>query len=121
MTERSSPTAPALWNLWDSFGIEQCEMIGWWEDDAPASASSVSSSEKCSPSDFAVTTFFKYGSRALLVVSSFCHDDDAVVLSVDWDTIGLEKPKISQPAIKGVQDESANINVSYIELKANAG
>lgn len=31
---RNGGTASALWALWDSVGIQDMEMVGWWEDDA---------------------------------------------------------------------------------------
>ena len=33
-TDISTP----IWKLWDSFGIEEAEMVGWWDDDAPVTA-----------------------------------------------------------------------------------
>lgn len=33
--ERNSASAQPIWQFWDEVKIEQTEMIGWWEDDAP--------------------------------------------------------------------------------------
>ena len=38
-TRRNSAESHALWQFWDAVHIEKMEMIGYWEDDAPATLS----------------------------------------------------------------------------------
>jgi len=35
MTSRQHPSHSAMWRLWDEFGIQDAEMIGYWDDDCP--------------------------------------------------------------------------------------
>lgn len=36
--ERNSATASPIWKFWDLVSIQDAEMVGWWEDDAPVHA-----------------------------------------------------------------------------------
>ena len=120
MTQRNSATAPALWHLWDSFQIEQCEMRGWWEDDAPAYATPTLPS-LCKPSDFGITAFSKFEDRTLLVIASFCGTDAQVNVHVNWSALGLVKTvQATAPDIQGVQ-ASRTIQLAALTLKADSG
>ena len=123
MTQRNSGTAPALWNLFDSFEIRDCEMIGWWEDDAPVVAvPSSSSASACNPNDFAASSFLKFGDRALIVIASFCASDAQISIRIDWDALGLvRKTQGSAPAIPGIQSARTVPLDKNILVKANTG
>lgn len=44
MTQRNSKQATALWSVWDKYHISDSTMIGFWEDDAPATLHHTNSS-----------------------------------------------------------------------------
>ncbi|MCD6350592.1 MAG: carbohydrate-binding family 9-like protein [Armatimonadetes bacterium] len=35
MSGRQHPSAPAMWHFWDEFGIQDAEMIGYWDEACP--------------------------------------------------------------------------------------
>ena len=76
--------------LWDSFGIENSTMLGWWEDTeqgngtVPIRASSPS---------LKVTVYLKKGVKALIVLADWdeLSRDVSCTLTYDWDALGLDK------------------------------
>ncbi len=88
-----------LWELWDSFGIQDSTMAGWWEKNCPV---------KTENSDVRATVYQKNG-KGLVAVASWAKDETTVQLMIDWQKlalIGLDKHKatLSAPSIEGMQD-----------------
>jgi hypothetical protein len=75
----SGPFDPTeLWKVWDSFGIEDSETIGWWEDvEAEAEegegAVSLAVPVQASHPDFKVTVYLKKGTAAMVVLAGWGH------------------------------------------------
>ena len=88
--------AAALWGLWDSFGIEESTLKGWWEPGTPVRAA------RCK--NVMCSTYVKRA-EALVVLASFDHRSRNCSLSIDWKALGLrpEKAIVSAPEIAGVQ------------------
>jgi hypothetical protein len=88
----------ALWKLWDSFGIQDSEMLGYWNPKCPI---------KTDNPDVLVTAYVKTD-KILLAVASWSENPVDIQLIIDWQSIGLD-PKtaaLAQPAIENLQDES---------------
>jgi hypothetical protein len=85
-----------LWKLWDSFGIQDSTMIGWWEPHCPVETGN---------SDVRATVYQKNG-RALVAIASWAKAITTVHLAIEWEKLGLDKQKvnISAPSIEGMQD-----------------
>jgi len=84
-----------LWKLWDSFGIEQAQMIGWWVHDAPV---------KTTRDDVLATSYVRDG-KTLIAIASWAPQKTDVKLLIDWMALGL-KPrdgKLVAPAVDGFQ------------------
>ena len=78
---RSGPlgaSPAALWRLWDSFGIEEAVMIGWWEDDIPIKLNVSSATSSCDVSAMKSTVYVNYGKQTIVVVASWCGADASV-------------------------------------------
>jgi len=88
-----------LWKLWDAFGIEQAEMIGWWVHDTPV---------KTNRDDVLVTSYVRKGKKTLIAVASWAPQKVDAKLTVDWKALGLSPTKatLTAPAVTGFQPPS---------------
>jgi hypothetical protein len=85
-----------LWELWESFGIQDSTMVGWWENHCPVETGN---------SDVRATVYQKPG-KALVALASWARAATNVQLAIDWEKLGLDKHKVSlsAPSIEGLQD-----------------
>lgn len=87
-----------LWKLWDTFGMQKSEMIGYWVKDNPVKTGS----EKT------LATIYRHpGEQTLISLATWEEGDARVSLSVDWDALGLDPSKATlyAPPIDGFQQE----------------
>jgi hypothetical protein len=84
-----------LWRLWDSFGIEQADMVGWWVHDAPV---------KTGRDDVLATSYVRHG-KTLIALASWAPQNTTAKLRIDWKALGLRpgKATLKAPAIEGFQ------------------
>ena len=84
-----------LWKLWDSFGIEQAQMIGWWVHDTPV---------KTGRDDVLATSYVRDG-KTLIAIASWAPQKTEVKLSIAWKALGLKSPHapLVAPAVEGFQ------------------
>ena len=74
-----------LWKLWDSFGMQNSEMIGYWVKDNPVKTGS----EKT-----LATVYSHMGDKALISLATWEDTDAKVKLSIDWAKLGLDPSKV---------------------------
>ena len=88
-----------LWKLWDSFGMQNSEMIGYWVKDNPVKTGS----EKT-----LATVYSHMGDKALISLATWEDTDAKVKLSIDWAKLGLDPSKVTlhAPAIENFQQET---------------
>ena len=88
-----------LWKLWDSFGMQNSEMIGYWVKDNPVKTGS----EKT-----LATVYSHMGDKALISLATWEDPDAKVKLSIDWAKLGLDPSKVTlhAPAIENFQQET---------------
>ncbi len=70
-----------IWSLWDSFGIANSEMIGYWENFVP-----VTTNDKQIPA-----TVYRKEGATLVALASWAKKGRSVTLSVDWEAIGIDQ------------------------------
>ena len=100
MTGRSPRVDNApLWKLWDSFGMQGSEMVGYWVKDNPVKTGS----EKT-----LATVYSHMGDKALISLATWEDTDAKVKLSIDWAKLGLDPSKVTlhAPAIENFQQEA---------------
>jgi hypothetical protein len=69
------------WKLWDDFGVQDAEFIGWWADaDCPV---------RCADPDVKVSVWRQKG-KTLVAVGNFAATPKSVTLQVDWQQLGLK-------------------------------
>ena len=88
-----------LWKQWDSFGMQNSEMIGYWVKDNPVKTGS----EKT-----LATVYSHMGDKALISLATWEDTDAKVKLSIDWAKLGLDPSKVTlhAPAIENFQQEA---------------
>jgi hypothetical protein len=99
MTSRAGqrePSPVAIWKLWDEFGIDASEMLGWWDADCPV---------KTDHKDVLATVYRKRG-KSLVSIASWAPEAVSVKLSVNWKALGLDpaKVRLKAPAIAQFQE-----------------
>ena len=89
-----------LWTLWDSFGIERADMVGWWVHGTPV---------KSDRDDVLVTSYVRKGNKTLLALASWAPAKVAVKLAIDWKALGLSpgKATLVAPAVPGFQPQAS--------------
>jgi len=96
-TENVRPDPRNVWKVWDSFGIVDAKMIGYWEKDCPARTSD--------PNVFA-TAYVKKG-KTLIAVGNWAESPVECRLTLDWKRLGLDpaKARLHAPAVETFQEE----------------
>lgn len=95
-TENSDPSH--LWKVWDQFGMQGSEMIGWWVESNPVKTSNPD----------VLATVYKRNDRIMVAVASWASEDTIVKLAIDWKALGLKPTSsVDAPAIKDFQEKQA--------------
>ncbi|MCK0158277.1 DUF6067 family protein [Cellulophaga sp. F20128] len=86
-----------IWKVWDKFGIENAEMIGYWDRQPIVTTTN---------SDVKATAYVKKG-KLLISVASWAKNTVKIKLNIDWDSLSLVKSnvKMSAPRIEKFQPE----------------
>lgn len=87
-----------LWHLWDEFGIQDAEMIGYWSSSCPIRTDH----EKI------LATVYLKPYKALISIASWAKKAAKCQLKIDYDKLGFmpDKSKLYAPAIDSFQEES---------------
>ncbi|MCK4344644.1 MAG: hypothetical protein KAX05_05100 [Bacteroidales bacterium] len=86
-----------IWEIWDEFGIQESEMIGYWSPNCPV---------KTNNEDILATVYQKKG-KVLVSIGSWAEENKIIELSVNWDKMGINpsRAKIRAPYIENFQKE----------------
>lgn len=84
-----------IWKLWDQFGMQGTQMIGYWSENCPVKTDN----EKV------LATVYKKKGATLISIASWADDDTEVTLKIDWKKLGIDPAKatITAPAVKNFQ------------------
>jgi hypothetical protein len=87
-----------IWRLWDEFGIEQSEMIGYWSRRCP-----VRTDDERVPA----TVYLREG-EALISLASWKPSTHDCHLTFDWETLGMDPAKATlyAPALEKFQSQA---------------
>ena len=102
-----------LWKLWDEFGMQGSEMVGYWSTNCPVQTNNP---------DVLATVYKKKGG-CLVSIASWAAAKAAVQVSIDWKKLGLDpaKARISIPTIKNFQ-QGSNWNLQVpLEIEKGKG
>ena len=87
-TEGISCDPRGIWKVWDTFGIENAKMIGYWDKKPVVSTTN---------SNVKATAYVKEG-KLLISVASWAKEITKVKLDIDWEAVGLDKSKVRMVA-----------------------
>lgn len=100
MTGRLHPSAPAMWGFWDDFGIQDAEMIGYWDPKCPV---------RTDNREVLATVYRKQG-KSLIALAHWPGEKPGsgpveVRLGIDWQSLGLDpaRARLTAPAIESFQ------------------
>ena len=84
-----------IWKVWDEFGMQGTEMIGYWSPSCPVRTSQ----------DRVLATVYKKPGAALVSIASWAQTDTTVQLKIDWKSLGIDpaKAKIVAPEVSNFQ------------------
>ena len=83
-----------IWKVWDLFGMEKSEMIGYWVEKCPVKTNNAN----------VLATVYKKKEGALITLASWATEDVKVKLTVDWKSLGLTpKDTFEVPVVSGFQ------------------
>ena len=85
-----------VWKLWKDFGIEEAQMLGYWDEKCPVTTNH---------QNVKATVYIRPG-KALISIGNFDNRDQMVRLNIDWGKLGLDisKVTIEAPKIDGFQE-----------------
>jgi hypothetical protein len=91
---RFSP-AP-VWKLWKEFGIEEAQMIGYWDEACPVTTNYP---------DVKATVYIR-PDKVLISLGNFDVQDRSVRLFIDWKKLGLDASKVTiqAPDVENFQE-----------------
>lgn len=75
------PFSPApIWKIWKTFGIENAQMIGYWEEECPIHTSD----------EEVKATVYQYENRVLIAIGNFGEKKKAVKLQFNREKLGMD-------------------------------
>jgi hypothetical protein len=84
-----------LWNVWDKFGMQDSEMIGYWVSTSPVKTTNPE----------VLSTIYKKEHKTLVAIASWAKNPEKVKLVIDWKKLGIDpqKAKLTAWDIKDFQ------------------
>jgi hypothetical protein len=74
----------ALWKVWDNFGIQDAEMVGYWSPSCPVKVADGKNVQ--------ITTYVRKGAT-LIAIASWENEKVQVSLKIDWKALGINPGK----------------------------
>jgi len=102
-----------IWKIWDDFGMEGTEMIGYWVAGCPVKTNHQQ----------VLATVYKKNGAALVSLASWASRDEKVKLEIDWGKLGIDpaKASITAPAINNFQEAKTFRPDDLIPVEKNKG
>lgn len=112
-TESNLKSPVPVWKLWDSFGIADAKMLGYWDPECPVTTSDP---------EVKATAYVK-NNEVLVSIGNFSDSDKKIRLSVNYKQLGFDpsKVRISAPAIENFQDETQFAVGAAIPVRSKEG
>lgn len=105
---------PELWALWDSFGIQDAEMMGYWEENCPVQTGDPD----------ILATVFRRSDRAMIVLASWAEESRDIQLVYDWSTLGFGEELVDTlvaPPLTGLQSARSLTSDETISVEPAGG
>jgi hypothetical protein len=95
VSETNHADPKPVWKVWDAFGIDQAQMLGYWDAACPVRTSSKE----------VLATVYRRKGKALIALASWAPGKVDVTLNIDWKALGINPAKaaITAPAVEDFQ------------------
>ena len=95
VTEGVTCDPRSIWKIWDSFGIAESKMVGYWDDNPIVTVANP---------EVKATTYVKED-KILISVASWAENPVRIKLDIDWEAIGIDNSKATfiAPEIENFQ------------------
>src|SRR5690606_34291315 len=102
-----------IWKVWDDFGMEGTEMIGYWVKDCPVKTDNPK----------VLATVYKKNGAALVALASWAAGSGPVKLVIDWEKLGISPATatITAPGINNFQEAHTFKPGEEIPVEKNKG
>lgn len=90
-----------MWEFWDKFGMQDTDMVGWWEPEVPVTVAATGAD-----GPIHATAYVSKGKKTLISIGSWSSSNATVKLTFDWATLGLlgsAVKSLTAPAIPSFQ------------------
>ncbi|MQY79254.1 MAG: hypothetical protein GH151_08700 [Bacteroidetes bacterium] len=103
----------ALWKIWDSFGIKESRMVGYWSPDCPVQTGN---------NKVLATAYIKQNS-VMIALGSWADNEEQVKLEIDWKSLGIspEQSRLYAPDIQDFQPAASFDPKETIPVKSGKG
>ena len=84
-----------IWNVWDKFGMQGSEMIGYWVPTSPVKTNNPE----------VLATIYRKEHKTLVAIASWAKNDEKVKLNINWEKLGIDplKAKLTAWEVKDFQ------------------
>ena len=104
-----------VWRLWDEFGVQDAEFIGWWAgDECPVRTAD----------PLVKATVWKKADATLVAVANFSNEAKSTTVTVDWAALGRDpaRARFFLPALPQMKQRGALLDPARpLALKPHAG
>lgn len=102
-----------IWKVWDDFGIQQTDMIGYWSPNCPVKTNN----------DKVLATVYKKNGTALISIASWAAEDTEVQLQINWEALGINPANavLEAPAVANFQPARTFTPGDKIPVQKNKG
>ncbi|MGM0529108.1 MAG: glycoside hydrolase domain-containing protein [Bacteroidota bacterium] len=102
-----------IWKIWDSFGIKNSRMVGYWSPDCPVQTGN---------SKILATTYIKQNS-VMIAIGSWAENEEKVKLEIDWESLSIspEQARLYAPGIQNFQSATSFDLNGTISVKPGRG
>lgn len=102
-----------IWKLWNDFGIEESEMIGYWDEKAVVKTNH----------DLVKATAYIRDDKTLISIGNFDTKDHNIKLTIDWSRLGIDPTKaiLLVPEVEKFQQKGEFDVNSQIPVEAKKG
>ena len=85
-----------MWKFWDTIGIKDAKMVGYWDPDCPVWTSDP---------EVKATAYIK-DDKVIVSIGNFSAKDKTITLGVNWKNLGMDPAtaKVSAPEIQNFQE-----------------
>lgn len=102
-----------VWDLWKSFGIEEAQMLGYWDEACPV---------RTSNPEVKATAYVK-SDKVLISIGNFSNQEKSIYLTFDWKALDMDEAAVSleAPFVKDFQQASTFKLNDRIPVKSKEG